>query len=563
MPVFDPLIFDFLVFDAGSPLSVTAVAQIALRAQSPIVIADGFAIAPTGAGNPTYPFRLFTGQVIGVKFERNGDLLRATLDCEDFNRLWPRLNVGAPNGASFLTQPDGTILGIDPDAQTLAPATSGGFVFVVKQYFLGHGNTSLDFVTNIQDLNGPPDDWFPDWSRQFSDLKAFADNYITYLGPYAKYWIDADLALWVTQLAKVGEVGDFSVPAPFTVDEDNPPSDGTLRPMHLDADWDFTPIVKRAFIRGGTEPASLWVDNPDTSSDILRAGETYHDSPGALYRDTALAIGGWAFANLYRAMLSGTVTVDPGHDGWRPGQTLYVTSTRLSQPGYPLIAVPTIIQSVTGKRVGGGPGLTLWLDVPGDVSNKVTWHSLSFENNLDPGSPGKATLVVEITDPDETFTVTRFDGVRIDTDGTADLEYSMTFGDVQVGTLADELAKIEIELPTTPRPVLHFTVTISDPTAPLVSGLVALLDHDVQVTAQTVDDSDKPVTLSQVPLEWVLYQWVDAAGTVPGDGIAFGNGTDLDAGLTDATGRAFNTLTQTGDVTSTWYEVKALALPIP
>jgi len=228
--VFNPAVFNFPVFNTGGTPDIT----------------------PTG--QPTFPWTLFRGMVIGKDIERQGELLRLTLDLEDYNRLGPKIKVGAPVFGIFIHQedppPDGTDVAIDADAQTTG-VTPTSEIYRLKfiHYWAGRGVT-FDDTTYVDTVNGAG--VFADYATALTDWKSFSDDFLRYMGPYAKAWIDPDLNLHVTRLAAVGDISDYARPAPYALDDD-----GVLgiMPMKMSVKWDYSTWPYRIFLRGGTPPA--------------------------------------------------------------------------------------------------------------------------------------------------------------------------------------------------------------------------------------------------------------------------------------------------------------------
>jgi hypothetical protein len=119
------------------------------------------------------------------------------------------------------------------------------------------------------------------------------------------------------------------------------------------------------------------------------------------------------------------------------------------------------------------------------------WTSFSFEETI--GSPGKATVVIEVLGAPPGFTVNRLADVKVWTTG-AEIEYDLEFGDIPAGPLPREAA-----LEPGDQPANRFVITIQDEHIPV--------GFDTLVTAQLCDASGKELYVANVYLEWILLQW--------------------------------------------------------
>lgn len=494
-------------------------------------------VVPTG--NPSYPWNLFRGQVIRPDVERIGNILKVTLACSDYNRLWSATKLGAPSIGVFREDPDGTIVAIDPRALLYGDGAGDGGVFRFHVEFYWPGGPpglSLRVHNTNPDYNGLP---VMDWSTAYSDLGAFLTEFASRQSGATRFWVDPDYEGNYTTVGPNPTEEDFRVPAPFEIDMDGPIQSGNvIQAMSLTATPDNSNLRRRVFVRGGTPVSSQWVDNPD--DDVpLRAGEEYVDAPGAVDADAGLRIGLWWLRWTYRTLITGNAHIngpgpeEGGHDGWRIGQSGVFSDDTLSRfEGLPLDRYEAIITSVTGKLVAPGPGLIVAInDV--DITAKVTkYESLTFtEKGF--GEVGTATLVMEIVDEDETLVIPELADIRIATDGSAALEYDLEWGDIAGGGLAEQLAKLA--LPTTvgaPQPAYKVLFS-SDQT------LISILKW-ADVVGQLADGSDAPVKLAGVFVSVELFQWTDLAETTPGTGFTIqDSGTDLSSYTTDSNGRIF------------------------
>lgn len=533
---------------------------------------DLIVYTPPGTGNPTYPWRLFKGQVVGVKMERQTELLVLTLDIEDYNRLPSLFPIGQPLfGAA---QPDGTdILGSAPFTLGAAP-TSAVMKFQFQNIWTGSGGLgisgpALDFTTMVDPdpLGGAGE--IPDWSTSGSDLRSFMDRTASQAGTYVRWWITTMMELAIKKLAPVGEVSDTAMFAPWSFDEDAAPGPGLTPDMSMRPSWTFEKEVSAVLVRGGTPKSQVPISN---SGGHPYAGARTYDAPGAVDYIDAFPIAQEVLAAVFRTFLSVSATVNPGHDGWRKGQTMFATSSRLSTghefaDAHELRATPTILQSFRGRLVGGGSGITVRISAD-DVSDRVTLKEFSFGESIS-GSE-KATITLEFSDPAESYHVSRLADVEIETDGTADIEYELTFGDIEPGDIAKAVA-VRPKLPPYQPPVYTFSIEIGDPFMPAPPGNVVseeepALFYVCQVRAQARDKDGKPVGLPGLRLEWVLLTWADDARTIPGnDDSSFGYHLDDSVGITDSTGRAFTSLWRGRDPgvnPPVAYEIRAVALPV-
>jgi hypothetical protein len=402
------------------------------------------------------------------------------------------------------------------------------------------------------------------------------------------------------------------IAAPYELDRDagwagdvaDMPAGVALQPAALDVAYDWSKLRSRAYVRGGTpvpvngsQGGSGWVSG---GHGIVVPTDVYVDAPGVLDKATRDMVGHWHLDREFIELMTGAAHVQPGYDGWRVGQTVLITSKTLGRfYAHPLFRRPTIIQSVRGKMVAPAPAISVYVNGV-DMSTKVVeWTSLAFEEVL--GSPGKATVVFEValspdwddetvyaigdrvhygtyqcralatgaghspaTAPDAWWTldpdlfIEKGADILICSDGCA-IEYDLEFGDVPAGSLAAEVAKPKVEAPK--GPAYKFSdPKVEDPAMPVGGHCL--------VTTQAADMSGAGFAVSDLPMEWILLQWADEAGTEPGTGYALGD----DSGpATPVDGIYLGTNTDNGGMTSItlWrdegtsikYQITAVALP--
>jgi hypothetical protein len=452
---------------------------------------------------------LFRGQAIGAKLERIGEILKLTLDVEDYNRLFPRALVGAPDGVTFLDQDDGTRIPVDvlatnlgPGVEVWGPGDEDVFRYLMQVYWPGPPVGLLTHVHHYRDQSDTVS-----WMTALSDLKAILDEWASRTSGATRFWVDPDLEAWwfqvaPTEMASVSldpEQGYAMMFPTFPPEgmlagpvglSDTPDGITTIMPMAMSVSWDWAPFARRVYVRGGTvaPEGSGWVYG---SGAPPYAGDVYIDAEGSAVASDKEAIGRWHLEQNLRQLLTGSATIAAGTDGWRVGYTVLVTSPIFSQlVGYTLDATPFIIQSVTGRLVGTGPGLGLEVDGV-DISSKIaSWDQLTFEEVL--GQSGKASITLELIE--ESVTVGPLADVRLFTDGQAEIEYDLAFGDVPPGSLARERAPDPSK-----QPAVRFIVTVQDP------GIEA--GERSLVTAQLADAAGAPLAVNGVFFEWVLLQW--------------------------------------------------------
>lgn len=558
---------------------------------------------------------LFRGQVVGPKVENLGGSVRVTLDCEDYNRLFARGLVGASDGVTTMTQDDGTRVPIDPFAINSGAGDDDVFKYLLDTYWPG---PALDYagVTHYRSQSD-----IVSWQTALSDLQAICQEWAARTSGALRFWVDADLVAHWRELAPTdlpavgfapGQLAMLGYPeldpsglifAPYELDSDSPDGSTSIMPMTMSASWDWAAMTRRVYVKGAT-PApegSGWVwgtSYPDY------AGDAYVDAPGSITAADREAIGRWHLQQNMRELLTGSASIPSGRDGWRVGQTLYISDATLSQvTGHTLARAPTVIQRVSGRRMGpGGLGISL---NGSDISHRVVIDGFAFEETL--GSAGKATVALEIVDGSG-IVISPQSEILITTDGTADLEYDLEFGDVPAGALPRELAQPEVK-----QPANRFIVTVQDSQIPVGGSTL--------VTAQLCNAAGAPLAILNVYLEWVLLQWahegadqvafwqaavakmnayiavyqgiqdrggtlnahqtwakatdivtrdhdqvmLDAAIAGSADApLTAGTGYSLDDldGVTDATGRAFTRLNHDTAGTTVTLTIDALALPI-
>lgn len=448
---------------------------------------------------------LFRGQAIGAKLERIGEILRLTLDVEDYNRLFSRALVGAPDGTTFLNQDDGTRVPVDALATNSGAGDDDVFRYLMQVYWPG---PPVGLNTHVHHYRDQSDE--VSWQTALADLKAILDEWASRTSGAVRFWVDPDLEAWWFQIAPTEmssvsldpEQGYAMMFPTFPPDgmlagpiglSDTPDGVSSIMPMEMAVSWDWAPFARRVYVRGGTvaPEGSGWVHG---SGVPIYAGDVYIDAEGSAVAADKEAIGRWHLEQNLRQLLTGSAKIAAGTNGWRVGYTILITSPIFSQlVGYTLDNTPFIIQSVTGRLVGTGPGLGLEVDGV-DVSGKIaSWDQMSFEEVL--GQSGKANIVLELIE--ENVQINPLADVRLFTDGQAEIEYDLAFGDIPPGSLARERAPDPKK-----QPAVRFLVTVQDP------GIE--VGEQSLVTCQLADAAGAPLAINGVFFEWVLLMWANA-----------------------------------------------------
>lgn len=542
MGAFDPLGFDAGDFDVATPIPPLP-----------------------AAGPPTYPWNLFRGMVTDVSLDRNGPLLKLTLTMSDYNRLLPLVKLGVEEvNNSYFTQPDGTKIWFDPAAYTPpgglgtdAPVVTNLFGTYWKGPFPLDATTRVHALINFDRTNSLQEQI---WYTSISDLRALLDGYAQRVGPGVRLWIDADFMVnWTIPQPIAGEP-DFRVQAPWSISGDGPFAGFQEMPISMPISYAQGACRFRLWVKGSTPVASLWVGNPDITIPFW-AGEDYVDGQGAVTAETARQLGLAAFRSTFRELLQGKAKIQAGKDGWRVGQWVNVGDdvySRYVRHPLPNPDYGAVVMGVSGRLVGPGGGLHIsinGLDSTNWDAVISSWDSFTFtETGF--GQPGTATVVLEIL-PDAVIpfeaapgqiTVGKNADVRIFTDGTADIEYDIDFGDIPRASPFTE-AKAEKTAQALTTPVYNFVIWGGYTFVP-VGGFVP-------ITFQLVDGSGNPDKTAGVALETVLLQWSDFLETVPGTGYSL----DDAAGLTNTLGQFYTFLRRTTG-TAIVADPRALALPI-
>lgn len=499
-------------------------------------------VTPTGP--PTYPWTLFRGVVINPQVEWSKGILHLTLECRDYNRVWRRTKMGVPVIGNFLTQPDGTKIEVDPAAGSIysgPPELLDGTIIKghVEHYW------PIGGTPNTADIQATNPDFvaltaFQKWTSR-TDVGSFFDEFIGYQDPYARYHLDADHRVWYRKLAPVGEVSGQAVPAPWAIVGD--PADLAENTIlaNISASWDMDRVRRRLFVRGKTSESSAWFENPLAPID---AGEEYIEAPGAITADDAAQVAAWHFANKYRAFLTGTAEIVLpsnsdgdfyGFDGFRVGQTLLAKDRQLARyTTHPMSDgeagfLATIITAVAGQLAfGGSDGETILegeggdgfadLEFTPDLALGITLNSVLLDdyivgavfrfNEQGFAQPGSATVELWLWDPDQTIEIIDLAPIVITTNGKSPLTYTLTFGDIEPGTLASMFAK-EPYPSWVYQPTYHFETFYQDPNMPPGGG-----SH---VWFQLTGADNKPVTGAGVPGLLSMLAWADEDETVVSD----------------------------------------------
>lgn len=521
-------------------------------------------------------FTLFRGRVMRPRVANmGGGAVRVTLDCEDYNGLFEKIAVGAPDGFSLLTQEDGTVIAVDP------AAVAGDMISMLESYWIGQAPIAL-VGSDIDDTyilaDPPPGVPVLEWYTGMTTLGSALDDMAAHVSGAVRYWIDPDLRPhWTTILPSDAVIGNGAVsslsdlvqqqavmllPAPSLATIVDAPAAlgpvagvGTIIPMENSIEWDYSQVRYRAYVQGSTLQGSGW-GPPDAVPAFYGSGEEYIDAPGSIWEEDKNAIARWHGQQNFRSFILGRSTIAPGTDGWRVGQTVLVTDPVLSlftgdKP--PLVNKPVVIQQVTGTLKARGAPLGIRIGVI-DATTMVSFQELNWTETIDGG--GTATVALELLNEPQgetlpspmPFSIPPACDIEIwIPDGTEPvIEYELSWGDIPPGAISRQLAKIPE--PEPPKVVYRFLVTIDDPSMPP--------GQSCAVSAQLADGAGAAVKLAGVPMEWVVISWdVDES---PATGVSLAD----DVGTTDAGGRVFTTLTLAADSTAKSIEVSALALPI-
>lgn len=526
------------------------------------------AIVPSGA--PSYPLTLFRGAVIGVSADRDNGFLRLVLDCEDYNRQWALIHVGVPNPSISLHQPDGTEIFVDPDAQNVGiGAGDGGVVkHFVDTYWPPAPFTPAPDLSGVQNTN-PDYSAVPIFDRQTatSTLDAILGEFVRERGSGAsRFWVRPvgdDLVLAYRVVGLFDGLPDQRVPAPWALSTEG--KAGTIM-ANIRADWDAHALRRRAYVRGGTPAACLYVENPGPTDVPTNAGDAFVDAPGALTRVEAIAVGTHHLRNNLREMLIAHVHVPPGHfsgatyvrnDGLEPGQSTLLSDEVMADFGgtgpdrfHPmLVDREAIIQTVRWHQVTSAPGTGIALDGVDLSDLVVAWEELSGELRYGT-TPGKATIAVYLWDPDALLTLRVLADVKIWLDGTSDVEYDLEVGDVPAGDIAIQFDRNQYQAYTPP--ALKFTYVVSDPDMP-VGGT-----SDVTITAARANYEPRDLAgLTVIP---ILLSWADAGETIPSDEYTLDDdGLPL---VLNAVAQAYTVLRRVAGTTGfDHYKIRTVAAP--
>lgn len=550
----------------------------------------GGLVGPDGGGagpfiNPAPPppvggFNLYRGRIVGVSADRQGSTAILTLDLEDSNRQFGITAIGRPLNSFYYDQSvPPTRIYFEPAFQGLNTAGAAANFLNKMSYMPGPYPANYGVHMELNDVQ----ENIIDYSTTQNFLKDLFDDLAAHVGGQLRYWIDPDTVARWTLIPPADLTGmvtnPYEVDAPFKlVNDAGPWPAGTIMPGSMKLNWDWKPIARSVFVNAATSDACIYVAIPGAPDG---AGDVYVQAPGVIDKDTALAVANWHIAQNFRELLTGTAIIEPGRDsagtqtdGWRVGQTLTLTDSNYDGfVDHEINGAKLIIQKVSGKTVGGGSGIGVTFfpitNPDNDFTSRLLVDSFSWEE-IGFGQVGKATLVIKV-DATESFSITKLAEVLIRTDGTADIQYSLEFGDIPAGDLGIQLAKTQSQvaaLSTFVAPIIyHFNVSRSPYFDTLPVGQAGGL------LAQCADYTDKPVALINLGVDWTLLQWQDGpiqqtdplsgqtiwTGTIPGDGYSLATLNTV----TDKQGRSVNVVTHDFAGTATWFQVKALALPIP
>lgn len=512
-------------------------------------------------------YNLFRGQIIEVTPQRVGTGLRLVIEAEDYNRQFPRIAVGfGEGGGNYFTQPDGTRVFFDayPTLEIIA-GQDGDLVKRVIEHYFGAGYFTFSNTVNI---TAPGDfaDVAIDHTIAYEYVADLLAAIIQRVSGSARYWVDPDRDVNYQAVA-ITEYGAVAQPdAPFILDNDGPWSGTTIQPKSIDISHDFRNVAKRAKVRGGSPAATKTVVNLPAGN----GGDQYVDAPSASTSEDADAVADWWLQHNLSTALSGTAVVPAGFDGaggkpWRIGQRLtlrdLVYSRVLAGPSPPVLpALPSFdpalvtIQGVTARLVSPGApiGIAIW---GVDWTPKVSaWQSLRAEQRLD--GPGRATFEVDIVDDAEDLYIGELADIRIWTDGNAEIEYDLAFGDIAPGSMSlnlDRAKAAEVEFVP---PSYKFVFTIVDPGIPDDGSTT-------DVTAQITQVTGIGTALYGILSNFTILQWSDDALSVPGDGYVFDDtNAALTTGTTNAGGQVYLVMRHDSG-SAKHFQIEGVALPVP
>lgn len=369
---------------------------------------------------------------------------------------------------------------------------------------------------------------------------------------------------------------DTATSSPADLDYDTPNWTSSIMPTQMELSWDWASARRQAWVAGGT-PHPVGSGYVTNTTVVGYSGTEIINAPGSLEKADVDAIGSWHLAHDYSGFLRGSATIPAVHpytggpiNGWRVGQVVRVSSLNndlLYQPA--IVSRPVAITSVRGRLAGTGGGLRLF---PGgrhdlDMAAYMTWKSFSVEEVL--GSPGKATVTLELWENppagpyDAPFGVGPLLDLWITTDDTDPIEWDLEFGDMPLGSLSREVALAKTEKPN--KPIYRFHTEVDDSGIP-VGGTT-------MVRAQCADISGANWSIAGVQTEWLIRQYVeteaDGCSRDPDTGLPTTGCATIGTGITvadpvsvtDDTGLATVTLSRAEGTTKTWW-VEAVSLPV-
>lgn len=537
---------------------VQPVASFSAQETRPAVGSEAFPMA----GAPTYPLTLFRGAVIGVSADRNNGLLHLVLDCEDYNRQPPLIDVGVPLPGLSIVDPQGVEIDIDPNALNFGIGAGDGGV--VKHFVSAYWPIALWVpVPNLSDVqNTNPDyDGLPIFDRQtaYGTFASIVGEFIRQRGSGAsRFWVTPRGTDLMAQYRVVGlfdGLPDQRVAAPWALSTEG--KAGTIM-ANIRTTWDKHAIRRRVLVVGGTPNAILYRTNPLAPTN---AGDGRVDAKGVTTRAEAERVGDFHLRANLREMLIADVYVPPGHfeggvyvpnDGFEEGQSTLLSDEKMvGLVDHELDDREAIVQEVNWGLADSNAGIEIVIDALELTDLIVGWEDLSGERRL--GGVGKATIALWLWDPDYRITIRDLADVLIRTDGNAHIEYNLRVGDVPAGDLAIQFR--DNTRPPFTRPVYTFNVFVTDPEMPPGGSSPVIITPALA--------GFEPRDLAGFTLIPLLdgFSWADAGETIPSDEFTLDDdGTPV---VTNAVGQVYTTLRRaltTATGTDHW-QIKCVAVP--
>lgn len=398
---------------------------------------DSGAEAPTPSP-PSFPWRLFSGQVTGWTADRDGGHLKLTLHAEDWNRMYSRGAVGAAEFGNFIDDGRGTLTAVDPAAQSFG-GTGGTsrYRYLVNETPYWHGPTPASFDDEDYTSGGGPSQLL-DWQTAGTTLGAALDEILSaYAILYGTYWVDADDVHHFRSLFPVGQLSDDPLPAPYGLSTERPYTSSIIA-ANISTGSATPDRPRRVFVQGGSPIAQAFFTDSTAPVD---GGDAYVSAPGAQTADEAQQVADWAFAYLYRSLVRGEARPvshrgSAGYHGWRVGQIVGLTEAELSRvTALAMANIAAPIQQVQGTWIGGDLTVTL-----GGVDRVITEISrFSFTEVVH--AVGQADLVVTLWDPDGEVTMTDLMHLVVALpSGDTEMQYALNYGDIPPGSMARQTA---------------------------------------------------------------------------------------------------------------------------